>query len=183
MKAKTQARKSKRNYLIIALVVILLLLAVGYASFTQTLNLSGNIAGSSTWDVKFLSGSTTDKDGASVAGSVSTDGHSLTVDVSDLQYPGDAREVTAVIKNNSSMPIKLTGFTSTAPEDATNITFNCINLNNETCELAAGASCTYTFNVGWNEESKATNISGQYSFTFTYTQNTTPSTVTTNHAH
>lgn len=177
MKTKTQTRKSKRNYLIVALVVILLLLAVGYASFSQTLNITGTASGTATWEVVF------DETSTGGADAITNDGHTLTVSTTDLAYPGDAREITAVIKNNSSMPIKLTSFTPVGPSDTTNITFDYIALPTDGSEVLAanGGTCTYKFIVGWNEASTVNSISDTYSFTFDYVQDTTASTLTPSH--
>lgn len=199
MKTKAQTRKNKRNYLIITLIVIMLLLGVGYAVFQQTLNITGNVAGQATWNVHFVSGATTDKDGAAVAGTLSNSDHTLTISVDDLQYPGDAREVTAVIKNDSSMPIKLTGFAPTAPADA-DITFDYVDLTSKVSAggaanltatavdastkevIPAGGTCTYKFIIGWNKASTKTALtSSTYSFSFTYEQNTIAPVLTPDH--
>ena len=175
MKTKSQTRKNKRNYIIVALIVVLLLLAVGYASFTQTLNISGTASGSADWEVIF----TEDSDGTR-----SNDNHTLTVTTNDLAYPGDAKEVTAVIQNNSSMDIKLTSFNVTEPT-GTDISIDYVDLaplSNETIS-ANGGTCTYKFIVKWNEDSTATSVSDTYSFTFNYEQDTTASTLTPSHTH
>ena len=46
-------KKSKKNSITIALIVLLLALAVGYAAFTSNLVINGTVAGSGKWDVKF----------------------------------------------------------------------------------------------------------------------------------
>lgn len=172
---KTKTKKDKRTYLIIALVVILLLLAVGYAAFTDTLTISGNVTGTVNYNVHF--------DETSVGGTVGKDQKTLTADVT-LAYPGDAKEITAVIKNDSSIPVKLTGFKVDAPVDSDNITFDYENLTTDGAEtLAAGATCTYKFVVGWKEESEVTSVSGTYKFTFTYEQATTAASVSASHAN
>ncbi len=178
MKTKIESRKSKRNYLIIALVVILLLLAVGYASFTQALNISGTATGTATWEVIFTDAST------GGAAAISNDGHTLTVNTTDLAYPGDKKEITAVIQNNSSMDIKLTGFTVTDPAADSDITVDYVDLQTDGSEslVANGGTCTYKFIVGWDENSTKTSINGSYSFEFTYEQDTENSTLTPSHS-
>ena len=199
MKTKNQTRKNKRNYIIVALIVVLLLLAVGYASFTQTLNITGTATASATWNVHFTSAST----------SKSGDGHSATISAdektinftSTLAYPGDAEKITAVIKNDSSMGIKLTGFTVTdgtntvasvplGTETSSNedILIDYVTLNTSTEKIAAGGSCTYEFVVRWNKESTTvptagSPISKSYTITFDYEQDTTDSTLTPSHTH
>lgn len=198
MKTKNQTRKNKRNYIIVALIVVLLLLAVGYASFTQTLNITGTATASATWNVHFTSAST----------SKSGTGHSATISdektinfTSTLAYPGDAEKITAVITNDSSMGIKLTGFTvtdgtntvasvplGTETEANEDILIDYVTLNTSTEKIAAGGSCTYEFVVRWNKESTTvptagSPISKSYTITFDYEQDTTDSTLTPSHTH
>ena len=223
MKTKTQIKKDKKNYLAIALVVILLLLAVGYASFTQTLNITGNVAGNATWNVHFVDAScgivnpTDDSvSGAALSIANAAGGNTtLTVNLTDtsssggadnrLKYPGDAKKIRATIKNDSSIPVKLTGFTVNAPTtgtayataDSTTATntssdfwFDYVNLTTSEATpgaatsgeiLDAGATCTYEFVIGWLTGSTATSIDGSYSITLNYMQSTNSSTLTSSH--
>ena len=204
MKTKTQTRKSKRNYLIVALIVVMLLLGVGYATFTQALNITGTVNGSATWNVHFVSGTTTDANGDAVNGTLSNDNHTLTVNVSDLQYPGDAREVVATIKNDSSMPIKLTGFTVVDPSTGAtpaeaDVDFRYVDLTSNVATsgvtttaadsstyevIPAGGTCTYKFIIGWKSTSTKTALtSSTYSITFNYEQNTVAPALTATHSH
>lgn len=204
MKTKTQTRKSKRNYLIVALIVVMLLLGVGYATFTQALNITGTVNGSATWNVHFVSGTTTDANGDAVNGALSNDNHTLTVNVSDLQYPGDAREVIATIKNDSSMPIKLTGFTVVDPSTGAtpaeaDVDFRYVDLTSNVATsgvtttvadastyevIPAGGTCTYKFIIGWKSTSTKTALtSSTYSITFNYEQNTVAPELTATHSH
>lgn len=209
MKTKLQSRKSKRNYIIVALIVIMLLLGVGYASFSQTLQITGTATGSASWDVHFKSASKTQRNAttgtletADASSGISSDGHSLTVDVTDLAFPGDAREITAVIENSSSLGAKLTGFTVTDSTGATTLTQNDTNspimfdwvalpIDGTEVIAANGGTCTYKFTVKWNPNyvapdsatSTTTTVNGTYKITFTYEQNTTAPTVTKSHTH
>jgi len=47
-------KKTKRNNVLIVLVVLLLALAVGYAAFQQVLTISGTATAAGNWDVKFV---------------------------------------------------------------------------------------------------------------------------------
>lgn len=197
MKTKNQTRKNKRNYIIVALIVVLLLLAVGYASFTQTLNITGTATASATWNVHFTSASTS-KSGTGHSATISADEKTINF-TSTLAYPGDAEKITAVITNDSSMGIKLTGFTVTdgtntvasvplGTETSSNedILIDYVTLNTSTEKIAAGGSCTYEFVVRWNKESTTvptagSPISKSYTITFDYEQDTTDSPLTPSH--
>ena len=175
---KNQTKKNKRAYVIVGLIVGLLLLAVGYAGFTETLNITGTVSGTPTWEVVFDSSST----GGSSA--ISNDGHTLTANIT-LDYPGDSETITAVIKNNSSMPMQLTDFDVTGPaSDQLTLTNETLAKSGANAEvIPANGTCTYVYSVSWNAASKASSVSGSYSFTFDYEQNTTAGTPTSSHTH
>lgn len=173
MKTKTQAKKDKRNYIIVALVVILLLLAVGYASFSETLKITGTATGTVTWDVHFTEES---------EGTVSEDGKGLTV-TTNLAYPGDATTVTAKIENSSSVAAKLTNFKVTGLSDTTDITLKYVDLSDETEVLQPNGVCTYTFVVGWDKDSEKTSVNDTYTITFDYVQDTTTPSLTPSHSN
>lgn len=213
MKTKLQTRKSRRNYIIVALIVVMLLLGVGYASFTQTLQITGTATGSASWDVHFKSASKTQRNAttgtletADASSGISSDGHSLTVDVTDLAFPGDAREITAVIENSSTLGAKLTAFTvnngaasptalpqESASDTTSPIFFDWVALPTDGTEVIAanGGTCTYKFTVKWNPNyvapdsatSTTTTVNGTYKITFNYEQDTTAPTVTKSHSH
>ena len=207
MKTKNQTRKNKRNYIIVALIVVLLLLAVGYASFTQTLNITGTATASATWNVHFTSASTS-KSGTGHSATISQDEKTINF-TSTLAYPGDAEKITAVITNDSSMGIKLTGFTvkdgsnnvvasvpigqekavgetGATADNSADILIAYETLNTSTEKLAASGYCTYEFVVRWNPKSTTvptagSPISKSFTITFDYEQDTTDSTLAPAH--
>lgn len=172
-------KKSKKNYVLIALVVILLCIAVGYAAFSANLTINGTANANGTWDVKFVS-ATINQDGHGSQPTISSDGQTLTVAVT-LAYPGDGCTVTANIKNNGTIPAKLTAFdiyaedgtseftnsdiTVTVPDDGNNFTSG---VNGEV--IAAGETCPFTFSVQWNEDSTKTSAEAKFVIKFTYSQ-------------
>ena len=122
MKTNTQVKRNKRSYIIIALIVVLLLSAVGYAAFQANLNITGTATGTATWDVHFKNTST------GGAEAISNDGHTLTF-TSNLSFPGDAQEITAVIENSGTLNAKLTGFTV---KDGNNVAVSSTTFGSET---------------------------------------------------
>ena len=48
-------KNKKRNYVIVVLVVLLLALAVGYAAFSDTLNITGTANAKGTFNMEFTS--------------------------------------------------------------------------------------------------------------------------------
>lgn len=200
MKTKLQTRKSRRNYIIVALIVVMLLLGVGYASFTQTLQITGTATGSATWDVHFVSGKIQkDVNGTltdEVTGALSNSDHTLTMSVNTLAFPGDARIFEAVITNAGTLPAKVTGFTvngtdvsatvSNTNQTATvnNVIFTYLPLKDDV--IAAGGTCTYKFVAQWDPAYTATgtsaqSVGGTYTFDIVYTQDTTAPTLSPSH--
>lgn len=178
-------KKSKRNYVLIALLVILIALAVGYAAFTQNLLITGTATGSGTWDVKFTEASiaTTGHGTATIDG---TDPTKMTV-AAELAYPGDACTVTAKIKNNGNVAAKLTAFNLTKADGTTaysddNITITLPTIAVDGTEvIAAGETCTVVFTIKWNDASTAESISSNFKVNFTYDQSPAAVTVTPSH--
>lgn len=183
-------KKSKKNYVLIALVVILLCIAVGYAAFSANLTINGTANANGTWDVKFVKAAINEPGHGTVEPSISPDGQTLTVAV-ELSYPGDGCTVTANIKNSGTIPARLTSFellneegtadfasddiTVTVPDDGNNFTSG---ENGEV--IAAGETCPFTFSVQWNESSKATSATAKFVIKFTYSQ---PDAVTVSPSH
>ena len=155
-------KKQKRNYLLVALIVILLAIAVGYAAFSANLTISGTANASGTWDVKFLSASvdTSSHGTANVTGSKND---TLSVDVT-LGYPGDGCTVTANIQNAGTVPAT----TPTIATDGSEV-------------IAAGGTCPVTFGIKWKKESTATTATAKFKINFTYEQATNEVTVTPSH--
>ena len=192
MKTNTQIKRNKRSYIIIALIVVLLLSAVGYAAFQANLTITGTATGSATWDVHFTNASD---------GTLSNNNQTLTF-TKTLDFPGDAEEVTAVIQNSSSLPIKLTGFTvKSGNTDISSTTYGSETASDEAIliqyidlddtdgsgtqeKIAVNGICTYKFVVFWNKNySDTTNLNPSKTFTITlnYTQDTTAPTVAPSH--
>ena len=185
-------RTKKRNYVIVALVVILLAIAVGYAAFQTVLTVSGTATGASfTWDVHFDSSNTkiyevtsagtkgseiTDSSRASVsvgsatAATSSTAGsQTATVSVT-LTYPGDAVLLETVIVNGSSQPVTLTGFTVSGAENGLLISTpneDPIVINSD--EISVSGTCTAQFLIKW-DPTVADLSSQNFTITFTYSQ-------------
>lgn len=124
-------KKSKKNYLLIALVVLLIALAVGYAAFSQTLQITGTAKAQGSWDIHFTNESI-DKNDTDNTVTLSDSDHKLTVAVK-LTKPGDKRTVTVDIVNEGSIDATLKSFTVTA-KDGTGTTIN-------------GSNGVYTYNA------------------------------------
>lgn len=176
-------KTNKRGYLVIALIVILLALAVGYAAFTTSLTINGTAATNGTWDVKFTTATMSDATHGTAV--VSGDGLTITVS-STLAFPGDGFTCTANIKNNGNIPAKLTAFALTDDQGETfsntDIEVKVPTIATDGTEvIAAGATCPVTFSVQWKDTSTATSATAKFKISFTYAQDTTAATVAPSH--
>lgn len=173
-------KKTKRNSVLIVLVVLLLALAVGYAAFQQVLTISGTATAAGNWDVKFVQ-PTSITEGHGTATITAED--TVTVDAT-LGYPGDGCTVTAHIENGGTIPAKLTSLEllnadGTAAFSDEDITITIPQIEEEA--LAAGETCEFTFAVAWDADSEAEEKEVGFQIKFTYDQNTTPVTVDADH--
>ena len=153
-------KSKKRNYVIVVLVVLLLALAVGYAAFSDTLNITGRANAKGTFNMEFTEATivTDTAKGIDTAGSsavISPDKNTVTVVVKDLAYPGAGTNVTVVAKNVGTVPAKLNGLTFEGIDDTDiKVTFPDGLVKNEVVQ--PGGTCTITFSVKWDKESSLT---------------------------
>ena len=167
--------KNKTKILIVALIVLLLALAVGYAAYSQRLTVEGKADASGKFAVAFTNGTVNTPDHGSVT--VNTeDNTKMSVNVR-LSYPGDGCTVTAYIKNNGSVPAKLTGF-HLYNKGATTAFSNkdievLIQDSNSDEVLEVGESTTKSFNVKWKKDSTVEKASAEFDIALDYEQATT----------
>ena len=185
-------KTKKRSALVIALVVILLALSLGYAALSATLTINGTATGTGTWDVRFLSTRFVKADGSTVdnthngSATISTSQGGSTNDTItatvELAYPGDGVLLEAVVKNNGSIPAKLTSFSITGTDTDFEVTQAAGGpAANEL--LPAGGTCTAQFLVKWKANSTATSLGTKtFTITYNYDQNTTEFNGTPSHA-
>lgn len=162
-------KKTKRNYAIIILLIILLAIGVGYAAFSATLIIDGTATGTGTWDVHFETVSLKTTGGATDTthgtATINATGDTITANI-NLAYPGDAVMLETVVKNAGNTSAKLTEFTIVGDDEDLTITKSGAALSNGE-KLAAGGTCTAGVVIKWNTDSTATTL-GEKTFTITY---------------
>ena len=177
-------KSKKRNYAVIALIVLLIALAVGYAAFSATLTINGTAAAKATWDVKFTSAQLLDSSDktadAEKYGTVSFTDTTVTADVK-LNYPGDAVKLKVVVTNAGTLPAKLTNFNITNPTNA-DISVTAAQPATNEVLAANGGTCTTEYVIKWAAASTATKIDDTFTVTFNYTQDTTEVNITPSHS-
>ena len=179
-------KKSKKNYVAIVLIVLLLALAVGYAAFSSQLTISGTAsAKAGTWDVKFTNADATPSivsgTATNTANVNSSDATKVDVKV-NLATPGDGSTVTATITNNGTVDAKLKNFKLEGLTKVSETVYQtgAIKVTVPTVTngdvIAKDASKTFTFLVEWDSavDEATVGTSGQtanFTITFDYEQN------------
>ncbi len=170
-------RSKKRNHAIIVLIVLLIALAIGYATFQTVLTVNGTATGTMDWNVHFTNNTkfyeVTDAGGKgdaitnteranAVVGTSSTTGQNQAQEVTatvTLKYPGDAVILETEILNESSQPARLTGYSCegvgeglviTEPSGTATITEGTIAAGTGDVLAAKTGKCTAQFLVKWN---------------------------------
>ena len=171
-------KKSKKTNVLAILIVFLLVLAVAYAAFNQTLTITGTATAQGNWDIHFENESITTKTGNSVTigkteGSTVND--KLTV-AAKLSHPGDKATVSVDIVNKGSVDAKLTKFT-VAGEGFTqsgNVYTNGVIkitvptiAENEVLTATTGTK-TFAFDIEWDSNKTDTTVAQQAEFTITF---------------
>ncbi|MCF0126189.1 MAG: hypothetical protein HUJ68_10640 [Clostridia bacterium] len=194
-------KKTKKNYVIIALIVLLLAIAIGYAGFTETLTISGTAKGNADWDINFTDCKFYDRDEAEIVEGedsdripyslISDDGKTLTVKVG-LAFPGDTVCIKPEITNEGEIPAKITSVTATANDDAkggdgadaeSQITIVETGLPETGDELDPDDVCTPEIHITWDEDSELEEFTQTFEITFEYEQNTDYTEQTPAHSH
>lgn len=169
--------KNKTKLIGIALIIVLVAIGVGYASFSGMLRISGTASANGNFEVVFTNGVvSTSNHGSAVVNQA--DNTKMTTNIK-LSYPGDGCYVTATIKNNGDIPAKLVGF-NVYNSGTTNVFSNddidviMPNLNTTGNEvIKAGETTTIVFTVKWKKESTAQSATAEFDIQLNYEQATT----------
>ena len=114
-------KKDKRNYIIIGLCMILVVMGVGYAAFSQLLTINGTANITNSWCVGFDNTKTNDytakagiTGGTTPTGSITFSGSTCETKyqpdaslTATFKQPGDQIEYTLTIKNKSTVPVAI----------------------------------------------------------------------------
>ena len=178
-------KKTSKKIMIIALVVLLLALAIGYAAFSDTLKISGTANANGTFNLEFTAASIAQNDSFNYSGSSATfnDPNNLVVKIADLAYPGAGTTVTATITNKGTISANLKEVKINQPSNAAIIVEYPAELK-PNHKIAPGKTCTITFVVKWDSTSEV--LASQikevtFGAELIYEQNTTPFSGTTSH--
>lgn len=157
-------KTNKRNHVIIALVVFLLAISIGYAVLSATLNINGTATGNGKWEVKFTEAKLLQEDGTTpdtTHGTVTHTDNTVTATI-DLDHPGDGVMLQTVIKNTGGVSAKLKNFKIEGAGEGL-IIVNQAPTENEV--LAKDQMCTTRYAIKWDPTAEEL---GEKTFTVTF---------------
>lgn len=160
--------KDKKNILIGALLFTIVVMAVGYAAFAQTLTINGNAKISGEWDVE-ITGITSSKVGTADAGTPTFTAATATFDAS-LAKPGDSVTYTVTVENKGNIDAKLSDITlspQATPDGSDAILYTIESQPSKGDVLAAGDTTTVEIKATYDPTS--TSIPSVKTRTFTGT--------------
>lgn len=139
-----------KSSLIMVLVAVVLVMAIGYAAFAQSLTINGTAQIDSKWDVHIedIAVNTEILDGKNVSATVGGDKLSATFQ-SELVSPGSGVTYNITVKNAGTLNAKLDTITFNADSnDAIQYTYSGISQNDV---INADGSKTFTVTVKFND--------------------------------
>ena len=151
------SQKTNKKYLIVLLIVFILALAIGYAAFSDTLTISGTANANGTFDLQFanptvVSAIGCNKDATTAV--LSEENDKLTVNVTDLAYPGAGAQFSVEIVNKGTIPAKVLNVVPTNITGSDNIKITGLDaITTSHPTLEAGDTCTLNFTVEWDKDS------------------------------
>lgn len=161
-----------KNILIGILLVIVVLMAIGYAAFSSTLKISGTSNISTSWNIAIMDITTSNKIGsASVSGTPSYDRLTATFNT-DLVLPGDSITYNIKVENKGNLDAKLDKITLDKTDNPA-ILFDTTGLK-EGDTLKQGAYSILSVKVTYNSSvtSQPTKLDASFTVTLDFVQNT-----------
>ncbi len=164
----------KYNIIIICLVAFLLSLSVGYALFSETLQINGTATAMGTFDVEFSSATIKEQVGAtSSTATISSDKNSLDISVPKLEYPGAYVDVLVTVTNKGSIPAFLESVEENGLTTDESIKVSYAGLNElKDVVLNQNDSKTFDIKVLWDEKSNVSSKDVNFTIKLNYRQTT-----------
>lgn len=163
--------KSKSNIIAVGLLAFVLIMSVGYAMFSENLNIGGSATTTGNFNVEISNAVVTTEIGSTGATIlVSEDKNSATLNVPALEYPGASVVYTITITNMGNIPTKLKDITETGLISDENITVTYDGISTQDDVLNRNDSKTFTVTVTWNQDSEATSSNVEFNLDLNYEQ-------------
>ena len=169
--------RAQKNYIILGLSVIVLIMAVGYAAFSSQLKISGTSSVTSSWDVEITNIESTNVIGSATNGSAPTYTKTTATFNTNLVSPGDSITYDVTVENKGSVDATLKTITKTDTNNSA-ILFETSGIK-EGDSLLVGAKAHMLVKVTYNQAiaSQPKNLTSTLKVTLDYVQKSS-STVT-----
>ena len=172
--------RTQKNYIILGLSVIVLIMAVGYAAFSSQLKISGTSSVTSSWDVEITNIESANVIGSATNGSTPTYTKTTATFNTNLVSPGDSITYDVTVENKGSVDATLNTVTKTDTNNSA-ILFETSGIK-EGDSLLVGAKAHMFVKVTYNQAiaSQPKNLTSTLKVTLDYVQKSssavTPST-------
>ena len=161
----------KKNIIITFLVAIICIMAIGYAAFSQTLNITGSATIDSNWNIKITSVTTKNILGHATKAFEPIVSDTAVTFKTNLKYPGDSMTYEVTISNEGTVDAKVDSIEITDSKNPA-ITFTTMGIN-ENDLLEAGQKQIYNVIVTYNDNitSQPSELSATLTVKLNYVQN------------
>ncbi len=169
---------TSQKKIIVGALALVLSLMVGFAIFSESLNINGSAStGSSNFNIIFSKvNGITEKGSSGSTADISVDKKTLTVTVPRLEYPTSYAEFDVTIKNEGEINAVLKGIETQGLDNPDiKVTYGGITQDEV---LGAGQEKNMKIKVTWDENSTATSANASFTITITYEQDVSGGEVT-----
>ena len=142
--------RDKKNLIIAALLFALVAMSIGYAAFSDNLNINGSASVSGNWDVEItgitssFTGTAIDKTPPSFTATTATFNALLNI-------PGETATYTITVQNKGTIDAKLSSITLTPQEGSDAIIYTVISKPNEEEVLHEGETANVVIEARYDE--------------------------------
>lgn len=168
MRIKKKKKKDDKIYIIISLFAVILTMTIGYAIFSESINVTGTAVTTGTFDIEFNATSITSSTGCTPTSTISGNKNTLTISVPDLAYPGATTTISVTVKNVGNIQAKLLSVNLTGNTDPDIIVTYPTFPTGTT--IAAGATYQFNITVAWAPASIVANKNVSFTATLNYEQ-------------
>ena len=152
-----------RNKIFVGCLALLLVMVVGYALFSQSLNITGTAKAQGDFNIEIVRAEiTSEKGSAGATATISNDGRALTITIPKLEYPGAYVDVSYTVKNTGTIDAifnthKITGTTNKIKAEYYDVS--------DMLYLASNTEAEGSITIKWDD---SVNLSSEESATIKY---------------
>lgn len=161
----------KNKKILLGGLFLLLVVTIGYALLSETINISGTATASGEFNMEFSEvGPIVEAGSTGATAQISGDKNTLTITVPRLEYPGASVEIPVTIHNAGTIDAKLDSIdvNGLTEEDRSIVVTHSGLTENE--ELASGATKEMTIRVEWDPENNNPATDVQFTIGLNYSQ-------------